>query len=509
MSESTATSAGEAISKPGSETREQSTAKACPALQILAALKAGETQPCSECGTIFADQSFSITKIKIGATDKNNAKVEEIYWSSRDFSVYRSERGVTIHFSDCAKVEKDQRALYATIAVKLYQLRSILDQLAKESLRTNIRGSFYDAQIAQALALAIDNKTEQATQILDEGIRLATQRAANENRIAYLLSCVASGFILILLTSLTLLVFNFIQPTSIYQHNSPSPGWGSYLGLAIYPLIGFVFVVSFCRLALYTLASVEWITHLIVCTVSGLTLVLLAFAFTKIQSPSWDAYLMAGIAGAVGAVFSISLRVSGLELAPSQQSTMNYLLGALRVLIGFGSGVILLLICTHTSIGDPIVKVLDTSRGAITDRSVAGWGYAAFLGVAGGFAERLVPNLLGQLQNQSPPQKDVGTTPVLQGIVPNTYKISQDKKLSLELHGMNLNSVKTVKVVSGKTQALGTYVFSSDTVIKCEVDMSAFENSLVQKTSEKCDIIVVDDKLNSSTLPAGLDIQRN
>jgi hypothetical protein len=72
---------------------------------------------------------------------------------------------------------------------------------------------------------------------------------------------------------------------------------------------------------------------------------------------------------------------------------MNYVMGALRVFIGFAAGAIIILFTTSTILGKPIITLFESN--SVLDN----WRGAALLGFLGGFAERLVPFLLGKLEN--------------------------------------------------------------------------------------------------------------
>lgn len=122
-------------------------------------------------------------------------------------------------------------------------------------------------------------------------------------------------------------------------------------------------------------------------------------------SDLWAVFLAAG-AGATGAVFSIGMRILHLELHPCQQSVMNYIMGGLRVLIGFTAGALILLLVTHTDIGKGITSLLEPP-------TIADWHSIALLGFLGGFAERLVPLLLGKLEKATVDSKSTTTKPGL------------------------------------------------------------------------------------------------
>jgi hypothetical protein len=84
----------------------------------------------------------------------------------------------------------------------------------------------------------------------------------------------------------------------------------------------------------------------------------------------------------------VATRLQAFQLKPCQQSNMNYLMGGTRVGIGIMAGLILLLL-GPAILSEPMKRLVAMIDG--TDVSLQG---AAVLGLIGGFAERLIPNLL-------------------------------------------------------------------------------------------------------------------
>jgi hypothetical protein len=99
-------------------------------------------------------------------------------------------------------------------------------------------------------------------------------------------------------------------------------------------------------------------------------------------------YAVAAMLGATGAVLSVATRLQAFQLKPCHQSNMNYWMSCTRVGVGFIAGPILLLL-------SPII--MSTQLKALIPMTEGGeWQAAAMLGLIGGFAERLIPNLLGR-----------------------------------------------------------------------------------------------------------------
>ena len=172
--------------------------------------------------------------------------------------------------------------------------------------------------------LIVLNDDDRASEILCDGVRLAEDRLTNENRIRYLVACLAACLAIALIS-----------------------GW-----------------------ALWLLPS----TH------------------------DWAPYLLGGAAGAAGAVFSIATRVRDFNLNPCSRSVMNYVMGWLRVLIGFVAGAIILFTINGAAFGKGIAAFFSTEK--LTPLTDQNWICIALIGFLGGFAEQLVPNLLQAFQSR-------------------------------------------------------------------------------------------------------------
>jgi hypothetical protein len=293
-----------------------------------------ESKICDQCRGLYSKDLTLLSQIKIGSIDKLQNSILQIYLCGEDYKIYRTRQGVNIHFSDCRRREREQRAKYEQIFNKLSYLRFLTSQMFRVPLsdrlsisggRMRRSGGFYDNQIAEAICLSMEERIKEANETLDRGIDLASSRNTNENRIRYIAACLAVALLLVL------------------------PLWLLYLLSSKWPLP---------------------------------------------SPPDSHHLLLAAGVGALGAVFSISTRVQKLKLHPCEQSVMNYIMGALRVLIGFASGALIFLLATRTEVGKPITALFDPK---LTDS----WHGIALLGFFGGFAERLVPFLLGKLDSKA------------------------------------------------------------------------------------------------------------
>ncbi len=119
-------------------------------------------------------EPFPLSQIVPGRTDKLGNKVEEILWIGSQYAIYRSDKGVHVHFSDCPEKEKEQRAAFTGICPELCELRylignmhdgsfgrlsSLLRRLGVTSGDRPMRSrKLYEHNIAQALMLAMEGK---------------------------------------------------------------------------------------------------------------------------------------------------------------------------------------------------------------------------------------------------------------------------------------------------------------------------------------------------------------
>lgn len=294
----------------------------------------GQRQSCARCAAVFDKDWMPLADLQLGGKDKLGYRVVEVYGRTDEYAVYRSTHGVHVHFADCREREREQRANLMPIQTRLCRLRYLSGQMLWDMLLQGGQGGFYDHEIAEAIALAIQRRQGDADGILATGEAQATDRLESENRIAYFLACLVSTVL--------------------------------FIG------------------------------------------VLLAFGLgAEGGDRVWRAYAAAAAFGAVGATFSIGARVNDLSLKPCQQSILNYAMGVLRVLIGATAGSLILLICTGSVIGEPVVKVLEKFSGELsTLGALSGttWMWIGLLGLLGGFAERLVPDLLGTAVSKATPQ---------------------------------------------------------------------------------------------------------
>lgn len=119
---------------------------------------------------------------------------------------------------------------------------------------------------------------------------------------------------------------------------------------------------SVLGMAISRVANENRVLYLVSCIGSALVSSVLAFFITRHFGPPAQPYFTAAVFGAIGAAFSIAMRIRSFELVPCRESIM-----------------------------------------APENRPDDAWMYVAVIGLLGGFAERLVPNMLRSAGDKGEP----------------------------------------------------------------------------------------------------------
>jgi hypothetical protein len=150
------------------------------------------------------------------------------------------------------------------------------------------------------------------------------------------------------------------------------------------------------KMAAQRVTNDNTILYVLACLITWLGVGLLGLVALTFSSGNFRMYVVAGLAGATGAVLSIAKRLQAFRLRPCDQSNMNYLMSGIRVGIGVVAGLTLLLLAP-TILSDTVAKLVPHCCEPPT------WQAAATLGLVAGFAERLMPNIMLWTSTQMAP----------------------------------------------------------------------------------------------------------
>jgi hypothetical protein len=280
-----------------------------------------------------APSSLKLRDLEEGKRDAIGAIVQRILFRGDDYSIYRSDRGVYVHFADDSDTEHAQRSAYVKLCVQICELRYLTSQMRAAPLVGwfRRRDTLYDHNMGQALMLLMESvaqraagqaaeaaATEQeATSIAQRALDMAVRRVTVDNTIRYVRTCVVFGFFW-LLAALTVYLF-----------------------------------------------------------------------YANAGEPQY--YVLASAAGIIGAVFSVIVRAQAFALKPCDDSAMNKLMSLIRVGMGGLAGPALVLLLMTLSV-NALAGTPDFGKDAV---GTAGFiRMVTIVGLLGGFAERLVPNLV-------------------------------------------------------------------------------------------------------------------
>jgi hypothetical protein len=285
-------------------------------------------------------QDVTLAELKVDSKDNNDRTVREVLFRGREYAIYRSDRGVEILFSDTGIIQIEQRSAYTKIIVQICELRYLTSQMRSE-IKSRKRWpwtskmSIYDHNMAQALMLLMES-VEQRRCKQTEAAADATEKEAKD---------IVQGALDMAVRRNT--VDNTIR----------------YVGTCV----GF-----------------------------GLTWLVFAGLVALGCHRMWGSadptpfYLMASSTGIIGAVFSVIVRAQAFELKPCNDSSLNKLMSAIRVAMGGIAGPVLFLLLT--TVAANALGTVDISKPGMDPSLFA--RMVAIVGLIGGFAERLVPNLV-------------------------------------------------------------------------------------------------------------------
>jgi hypothetical protein len=133
-------------------------------------------------------EKFLLCQLRVGEKDKLGYVVNDILWVGRNYKIYRSERGIYVHFSDIFQEEEIQRSRFTEICPELCELRYLICQMRSWKLPFGLRDesiSLYDHNIAQAMMLVLENRVEVGKKIAQAALAMAVERLTNDHTISY------------------------------------------------------------------------------------------------------------------------------------------------------------------------------------------------------------------------------------------------------------------------------------------------------------------------------------
>jgi hypothetical protein len=290
-------------------------------------------------------KGLDLCDLNQGDLDSIGSPVHEVIFRGQNYAIYRSDRGIYVHFADDSNVDVrcKQRNAYVKLSSELCELRYLTSQMRSNGLLRRLgrllhhswplrSALLYDHNMAQALMLLMesaeqrvgrendkaDTTEKEAEEIAKRALDMAIQRNTSDNTIRYVRNCV-------------------------------------------------VFAMAWAAVALI---GHHWLYG----------------GPLPLATDTGSCYLLASVAGILGATFSVIVRAQSFELKPCDDSRMNSLMSLIRVGMGGIAGPVLVLLLT--------TLIPHAMAGTEVSGATSGINMVAILGLVGGFAERLVPNLV-------------------------------------------------------------------------------------------------------------------
>ena len=139
------------------------------------------------------EDSVQLNEVIKGGKDQRGREILDVYWSTRDYVIFKHPSGISPHFSDDEQLAKQQRSAYSDIGPTLSKVNALRSGLTAKT-------ESIDREIARAVSQALDGHIDNARVILDAvRERLLGLRSA-KGRLQY--QC--SAFVLMVLVSLVI-----------------------------------------------------------------------------------------------------------------------------------------------------------------------------------------------------------------------------------------------------------------------------------------------------------------
>jgi hypothetical protein len=275
-----------------------------------------------------------LVELRVGVRDRLGNRVLEILHAGTNYKVYRSSMGIYVHFSDNEQEEKAQRQKFTEICPELCDLRYLITQL-----RGRYWSRFWHRLFGSNL---YERNIAQALMMIMENQGVDASERAKK----------------------------------LIRHT---------LDMAVER-------VTHDNIIRYSLACSFWAGAFI-----AIGAIALCYFNSNHDPICWKPYLVGGMSGAVAAAFSVLTRRREIEQRPCYDSHLNKWKSAMHILTGVVAAIALLSFMeTFDSFRTLVLGDTSSATAFAVDNGIVFWHKVATLGFIGGFAERLIPNLLRQ-----------------------------------------------------------------------------------------------------------------
>ncbi|MEX0342640.1 MAG: hypothetical protein AB3N06_08640 [Erythrobacter sp.] len=312
------------------------------------------------------NRARNVADLRAEMPDAAHQIVKNIYAKNPPYyAVYQTAERVMVHFADDPEVSSEQRKVLSQLAPLRGETNGLIDDWRekpdqfkvwgivnrKNGAEIRKRARRYDRRIADALVVALEGDLTGAGAFL-QGIKDdVLEERTGWSRFEYLTVAICVAFFFIFLVS-------FIAWISTWGDGSVSSGTLTFLAGIIATTSGVD--ITGCQPLddprCYRAATELW---------------------------------RGAMAGALGSFFSIALGIRKRTILPDLNRYNNFMDAALRVAIGIIAGTVLVALVVSDFV---TISIGDAAPGQLDDL------YLGIVGFLGGFAERLVPDLLEKVE---------------------------------------------------------------------------------------------------------------
>ena len=166
---------------------------------------------------------FLLCDLRPGDRDKLGNTVQEILWIGSNYAIYRSDKGVYAHFSDCPAEAQRQIAQFTDICPELCELSYLTSQMESvfcipflSRRREGIGDALFEHNMAQALMLIMEDKPDAGKQIARQALAMAVRRVTNDNTIRYVVVCLVCAILAIGLGAAAFMLLNLPDTARLF-----------------------------------------------------------------------------------------------------------------------------------------------------------------------------------------------------------------------------------------------------------------------------------------------------
>ena len=160
-----------------------------------------------------AGDDFPLEHVVKGREDKRGRPILDVLWAVRDFRIFKTDKGISPHFSDDDKIAAEQRERYLSLGPELAHMNHLIHLLSQyrwprrrdgEPPEASATQLYYERELARGIAQALTGDADEGKATLAALAKRLEKRLRNKGRVIYFAMCLISAFIIVVLASLFL-----------------------------------------------------------------------------------------------------------------------------------------------------------------------------------------------------------------------------------------------------------------------------------------------------------------